>query len=90
MDKKEAEQLAGEIAEEISELIANRIKRLEKRIENLEGSLKNHISNFKIVAVETERMITEKYRELEGNIEKLSEDITSLDDAIKRLSKKIK
>ena len=75
MDKEETEHIAEEIADEIVETVSNKLKNLEKRIENLEGTLKEHVSDSNTIAIESERMITERYEKLKDEIIKLRDII---------------
>jgi len=65
--KNEAAKMAEEVATELSNLISKKfeiLSEIDNRLKKLESLLENHLSNSKIIAIETERMITEKYEEL--------------------------
>ncbi len=76
-------------------IILNLVK-LDSRLKVLEKDFVDHINNFKTVAVESERLITEKCEELNkkdetygitiaGEIPKLTEAIVSLNNEINKL-----
>ncbi len=62
------------------------IGRLENRIKQLENRLENHIADFKTVAVEVERMITERSESLS---KEQQDTITSLRVEIEELRRTV-
>ena len=68
--------------------------KIKNRIKELEGRLDSHINDFKVVSIETERMITEKVEsmneESERQILALQEQIEDMRTAMIRLSNEIK
>ena len=70
------------------------IIKLKNRIANLEDRLEKYINSFKIVAVEVERELTEKWEELNKENEKqnieLRGQIEDLRGALIRLSNELK
>lgn len=66
---------------------------MESRLGNLERKIDEHINNFTIVTVETERMITEKYEELrnknEENVFKLIGNIQELKEMVNLLRNEV-
>ncbi|MFQ6020811.1 MAG: hypothetical protein ACE5J4_02220 [Candidatus Aenigmatarchaeota archaeon] len=95
--KQETSQIAEEIAEETYKQVASKFRivtDLEIRVKRLEDIVKEHVDNFKVVAIETERMITEKYNELvrqqDESVTMLVSDIQDLRDEIIALKNKLK
>ena len=82
--KEEAAEMAEEVANELSSLISKKLEvltEIDKRLMKLESVLQNHLSNSKIVTVENERMITEKYEELIKKNEDISTNLmTEIED----------
>lgn len=65
--KNEATKMAEEVADELSNLISKKfeiLSEIDSRLKKLENLLETHLNNSKVIAIETERMITEKYEEL--------------------------
>jgi len=92
--KEEASKMAEEISNELSNLISKKLENLseiDNRLMKLENLLENHLSNSKIIAIETERMITEKYEELvkinEDSFMNLISEIENLKSKINSLKK---
>lgn len=83
--------------EAVSRKSMNDIIRLKKRAESLENRIVEHIKQFKTVAVEAGRLVTEKSEELRAADEQMNQRITDLagqiDDlrtAMIKLSNKVK
>jgi len=92
--KGEAAKMAEEVATELSNLISKKfeiLSEIDNRLKKLENLLKNHLSNSKIIAIETERMVTEKYEELvkrnEDSSMNLISEIENLKSEISNLKK---
>jgi hypothetical protein len=92
--KDKATEMAEEIATELSNLISKKFEILSEigdRLKKVENLLESHISNSKIIAVESERMITEKYEELtkrnEETFMNLINEIENLKSEINSLKK---
>lgn len=93
MRNDEVSNLADEIAEDVSKLFSENLIKVESRLGNLERKIDEHINNFTIVTVETERMITEKYEELrnknEENVFKLIGNIQELKEMVNLLRNEV-
>lgn len=92
--KNEAAKMAEEIATELSNLISRKfeiLSEIDNRLKKVENVLENHISNSKIIVIETERIITEKYDELlkrnENSFMNLISEIENLKSEISNLKK---
>jgi len=92
--KDKAAEMAEEVATELSNLISKKFEILSEignRLKKMENLLESHISNSKIIAVESERMITEKYEELtkmnEETFMNLINEIENLKSEINSLKK---
>jgi len=78
--RDEATEMAEEISSELFDIISKKLEvlsELDKKLKKLENVLDNHINNSKIIAIENERMITEKYEELSKNDEDNSMNLMS-------------
>lgn len=92
--KDEAAKMAEEVADELSNIISKKfeiLSEIDNKLKKLENLLENHLSNSKIIAIETERMITEKYEELvkrnEDSFMNLISEIENLKIEINNLKK---
>ncbi len=79
----------AEKSSRLNQTVSSNMSNLDKRLNYMESRLENHIKNFNIVAVETDRLITEKTedlaRENDETIMKLVSDIQDLRDEVTRL-----